>query len=435
MGVTGSALTRLAEPGTLTGMAVSAMLRTTEVTVAPGGAARCHVLIRNNSAVVDQFLFAVRGDVADWTEVKPARANLMPQQEVSVELTFLPPRSSDVLAGEHPFALQVASREDPGGSVVQEGVVVLDRFTEVAASIVPVTSSGRRIGRHTLAVDNIGNHAHGVEITAIDPDDRLTFRCRPHSPLLDPGTATFVRVRARPKKYFWKGQDKTLPFILKILVPNADPVEVEAAFTEGPLIPRRFFWLITLLFALLMVLVVLASMLLRQRPVSIAGPSPTITSSSPSASSTAASTTASSSAAPTTSARVGDPNGGGNGAGSTARPVNTTFTIGTQAFPNVGGGPQLFSYVVPPGPKYRVTSVVLRNRAADTGQVQIRHGNRVVGTIDLAAVDRDGNDALTFRPDDPPLVAPGERVTLAVSCTNRRDACTPSGEFTAALVR
>jgi hypothetical protein len=434
--VTGSALTRPAKAGTLTGMAVSAMLRTTEVTVAPGGAARCHVLIRNNSAVVDQFVFSVRGDVADWTEVKPARANLMPQQEVSVELTFLPPRSSEVLGGEHPFALQVASREDPGGSVVQEGVVVLDQFTEVAASIVPVTSSGRRIGRHTLAVDNIGNHTHGVEVTAIDPDDRLTFRCRPHSPTLEPGTATFVRVRARPKKYFWKGQDKTLPFIVKILVPNADPVEVEAAFTEGPLIPRRFFWLITLLFAFLMVLVVLASMLLRQRPVSIAGPSPSVTSSTASASSTAASTTASSSsAAPTTSARVSDPNGGGNGAGSTARPVNTTFVVGTQAFPNVGGGPQLFSYVVPPGPKYRVTSVVLRNRAADTGQVQIRHGSRVVGTIDLAAVDRDGNDALTFRPDDPPLVAPGERMTLAVSCGNRRDACTPSGEFTAALVR
>lgn len=419
-------------------MAVSAVLRTTEVVVAPGGAARCHVLIRNNSAVVDQFVFSVRGEVAEWTEVKPARANLMPQQEVSVELTFLPPRSPDVLAGDHPFALRVASREDPDGSVVQEGVVSLDRFTEVAADIVPVTSSGRRLGRHTLALDNLGNHAHAVEVTATDPDAVLTFRCRPHSPVLEPGTATFVRVRARPKKYFWKGEDRNLPFVVKVLVPGSDAVEVNAVMRQGPLVPRRFVWLLALLFALLMVLVVLVSMLLRQRPVSIAGPSPRATSTPPSSSSSASSTAAStSSAAPTTTPRVSDQNAGGgsSGARTTTPPVTSTFVVSTQAFPNVGGGPQLFSYVVPPGPRHRVTSVVLRNPAADTGQVQIRHDAEVIGTIDLAVVDRDGGDALTFRPDDPPLVAPGERVTLAVSCTNRRDPCTPSGEFTAALVR
>src|SRR5262245_56493290 len=81
------------------GMAVSAVLRVTEVTVAPGGVGRCHVLVRNRSVVVDQFEFTVRGEVSDWTQVRPARVNLMPEQEVSIELTFSPPRSSEVLAG------------------------------------------------------------------------------------------------------------------------------------------------------------------------------------------------------------------------------------------------------------------------------------------------------------------------------------------------
>lgn len=425
-------------PGTLADMAVHAMLRSTRVEVAPGGAARCHVLIRNNSSVVDQFVFTVRGDVAGWTTVKPERANLMPQQEVSVELTFAPPRSSEVLAGEHPFALQVASREDPAGSVVQEGEVVLERFTEVAAAIVPATSSARRVGRHTLAVDNLGNHAHGVEVTAEDADAKLTFRCRPHAPRLEPGTATFVRVRARPRKYFWRGENRKVPFTVKVLVPESDPVEVDAAIDQGPLIPRRVFWLLTALFALLMLLLVIITMLLRQRPVSIAGPSPSITSTPPSVSSTSnrSSSASSSGRASSTSPR---PRVGNTGAGRTSTsggPVSRTgFTIATQAFPGVGGGPQLFSYVVPNGPKYRVTSVVLRNPSADTGQVQIRHGSTVIGTVDLSVVDRDGGDAVTFRPDDPPLVAPGERMTLAVTCTNRRDACTPSGRFSVALVR
>ncbi|MGQ0840069.1 COG1470 family protein [Actinokineospora sp.] len=426
-------------------MAVSAMLRSTAVTVAAGGAARCHVLIRNNSAVVDQFVFTVRGDVDDWTEVKPGRVNLMPHQEVTVELTFAPPRTSEVLAGEHPFALQVASREDPAGSVVQEGMVTVEPFTDVDAGIVPVTSYTRRKGRHTLAVDNLGNHQHGVEVTATDPDNRLTFKIRPHAPRLEPGTATFVRVLARPKKYFWKGPNRILPFQVKVIVPASEPIEIDAALDQSPLIPRRFFWLFSILLALLLLIVVIVTTLLRQRPVSIAGPAPTATpTSTPSSSSVPPSSTPvpSTAGSPSGAARAagatgagGADNSSGGGGGGAGSAVNTTFTIRAQAFPGVGGGPQLFSYVVPPGPRHRVTSVVLRNPAADVGQVQIRHGTRVLATVDLADVDRDGTDALVFRPTQAPLVAPGELVTLAVTCGNARDACTPSGVFTAALVR
>jgi hypothetical protein len=418
-------------------MAVSAMLRTTRVDVVPGGAARCHVLIRNNSAVVDQFAFTVRGDVAGWTEVKPARVNLMPNQEVTVELTFAPPRSPEVLAGDHPFALQVASREDPGGSVVQEGVVTLEPFTEVDAAIVPVTSTGRRKGKHTLAVDNLGNQAHGVEVIATDPDSRLVFRVRPHAPKLEPGTATFVRVVARPKKYFWKGPNRVLPFVVKVIVPDGDPIETDAALDQSPLIPRRFLWLFSILFAVLLVLVIIVAALLRQRPQSIAGPAPTAgpttATTTTTASATSSSAPSSPSAPPSSSAGAGDGGGNGNGDGDgDGSPVTTTFTIRAQAFPGVGGGPQLFSYVVPPGPRHRVTSVVLRNPGADVGQLQLRHGERVLGTLDLADIDGEG---LTFEPDEPPLVAPGELVTIAVSCGNGTEPCTPAGVFTSALVR
>lgn len=417
-------------------MAVSATLRTTEVRVAPGAGARCHVLVRNSSAVVDQFVFAVRGDVADWIQVKPERANLMPQQEVSVELTFMPPRTHEVLAGDHPFALQVSSREDPAGSVVQEGTVTVDPFTELDAVMVPATSSGRRTGRHTVAIDNLGNHAHRVDVSATDPDAKLTFRLRPHTPMLEPGTATFVRIRARPKKYFWKGNDRFQPFLAHVAAKDADRIDLEGAFNQGPLIPRRVFWLFAMLFALLLIAILVVTFLLRQRPVSIAGLSPSEPNTT--AATPANATTTSTSARPSTSKSKPKPtttsgtgNGSGNGSGTGGQASNTTFTIHSGAYPNVGGGPQLFSYVVPAGPNYRVTSVVLRNQAADTGQVQLRHGDTVLATFDLAEV----RGEFTFHLVDPPLVAPGERVTMAVSCTNKRGPCTPDGSFTAALVR
>jgi hypothetical protein len=71
--------------------------------------------------------------------------------------------------------------------------------------------------------------------------------------------------------------------------------------------------------------------------------------------------------------------------------------------------------VVPDGPRYRVTSVVLRNTEADVGELQIRHNDRVLGTFDLAAIDREDDDELTYRLPQPPTVPEGELVTLAVT--------------------
>ena len=419
-------------------MAVSAMLRSTAVTVAAGSSARCHVLIRNNSAVVDQFVFAVRGDVVEWTEVKPARVNLLPHQEVSVELTFSPPRTFEVLSGDHPFALQVSSREDEGGSVVQEGMVTVTKFVDVAADVVPVTSEGRRKGRHTLAIDNLGNHQHPVEVLASDPDNKVTFKIRPRGPQLQPGTATFVKIIARPKKYFWKGPNRHLPFVVKVLAPTVAPIEIESALNQKPLLPQRFFWLFSILLALLLLLMFIVTALLRQRPVSIAGPAPappsstapsTTTAQNPS---TAPSSSRTTTSRPTTSSRSSG-SGGSSRTSASGSPV--TFTVQAQAFPGVAGGPQLFSYVVPPGSRYRVASVVLRNTEADVGELQVRHDDRVLATFDLAAVDREPEDRLTFRLPEPPTVAPGELVTLAVTCGNPEDPCTPSGTFTATLAR
>ena len=420
-------------------MAVSAILRVTEVTVAPGGAGRCHVLVRNNSVVVDQFVFAVRGDVSDWTQVKPARVNLMPNQEVSVELTFNPPRAAGVLAGRHPFALQASSREDPGGSVVQEGVVIVEKFTDVVAQAVPVTSTGRRAGRHTLAVDNLGNHEHGVEVVATDPDLRLDFRVRPRAPRLTPGSATFVRIKAKPRKYFWKGPDRSMPFEVKVLAPGAEPVAVDATMVQRALVPRRLFWLLSALLVLVILASILIMALLRQRPVSIAGPAPLTVPMSAGATSTTPSAPTTSSSAPARTSAPRSATGGAGGStrgntGSTAgsTTVTTPFVVRADASPGFGGRPQLFSYVVPAQRRLRVLSVVLSGPAGDTGRVEVRHGDTVLANVDLAAL---GGAGVRHTFSNPPLAEPGERITLAVYCGNADRSCTPEGDFTAALVR
>jgi hypothetical protein len=107
----------------------------------------------------------------------------------------------EVLAGDHPFAIRVMSREDTEGSIVSEGVATVTEFVALNAEIVPHTSPGRRrTGRHTLAIDNVGNFPLKVDVRPTDQDALLHFRVRPRTPLTRPGTATMVRVRPKPHR-------------------------------------------------------------------------------------------------------------------------------------------------------------------------------------------------------------------------------------------
>ena len=88
----------------------------------------------------------------------------------SVRITFRPPRSSDVPAGPMAFGVRVASQEDPGGSVVEEGVLQVGAFADTSAELAPRTSRGRTGATHDLAVDNRGNTPLNATITGLDPD-------------------------------------------------------------------------------------------------------------------------------------------------------------------------------------------------------------------------------------------------------------------------
>jgi hypothetical protein len=416
-------------------MGVTAALRTTSVVVDPGNDARCHVLIRNSGSVVDQFGFTVMGDAHDWTTVKPERANLLPDQEVTVELTFSPPRSHEVLAGDYPFALRVVSREDVAGSLVQEGVVTVAKFAELAAEIVPVTSEGSRRGKHTVAVDNLGNYEYPFKLHPTDPDDKLTFRARPRDPVAHPGRATFVKLKPKPRKYFWRGANRSIPFKVSVLSEETDPIDLSGTLTQKPLVPPRTFLLLSLLLLMLTVLAILLATFLRARPRTMAVHSPSVPP-SPSATSSSAPTTPSSPASPPPSASPSPSSVGAPGGTSGARapvpapsvsraPSTVAFTITASAYPGVAG-PQLFSYAVPAGATYRVTSLVLRNDNGDVGSAQVRDADQPVADFDLAA---NRQQSLTF--PAPFTATGGEVVTLAVTCGNTDRPCTPSARFTA----
>jgi hypothetical protein len=200
---------------------VALELAPASVTVAPGAEVVVTVRVRNTGEVVDQVDLTVLGTTADWARAQPGRLNLLPGQQELVELTFAPPRSWTVPAGDHPYAVQAAAREDPDGSEIQEGRVTVEPFQELVAELVPRTSRAPRAGHHDVAVDNLGNHPVLVNLSANGAEDAVDFRWARGKVLAEPGTATLVHLRARPTTRFLRGADRSLPF------------EVVAAGEEG----------------------------------------------------------------------------------------------------------------------------------------------------------------------------------------------------------
>lgn len=237
-------------------MGATATLATAEFVVEPGDQVACPVTIRNTGAVVDQFTIDVVGASAPWAAAEPPTVNLLPGDSVTINVLFAPPRSSEVLAGPVPFGVRVASHEDPDGSVIEEGAVTVAPFTDVTAQVIPAKIEASRRGRYEVAVDNHGNHPVGLRLYAESQEDDLAFRLDRPEFTLDPGMATYVKLRVRPRRPFLRGQSIRHQFRVLTTVDERESFFAEAAFVQRQMLPR---WLVPVLIALLALLALLTA--------------------------------------------------------------------------------------------------------------------------------------------------------------------------------
>ena len=226
-----------------------------ELEVVPGQEAVQVLRVENTGMVVDRVLVDVLGDAAAWTHIEPAQVNLLPGATERVQVAFRPPRAASTTPGEVPYGLRVMSTEDPEGSRIDEGVIRVGEFGELGARLVPRSATGRRSAKFRLVVENHGNRPEDVRVEPLDPDNKLGFKTRPSVFVAQPGTATFVRVKTLPRKTFFKGPNRTLPFEV-----SAMPEQDQAARAEGVMLEKQTLpeWL----FPTLGVLAVLCGLLL-----------------------------------------------------------------------------------------------------------------------------------------------------------------------------
>lgn len=239
-------------------MPVSASLSSSRVEVAPGGTATVELTVRNTGSVVDEFRIEVLGEGAQWTAASPAVLPLFPGASAPVTITFNPPRRSDRVAGEVDVAIKVVSREDAGGSAVEELVVAIGGFDSPDAELVPRTVRASRKANVQVAIDNLGNRRLQRSLVATDADQKLKFETVPSDVVVEAGRAEFAKVTIKPVKTFFRGPDRTIPYRVTLGEGESEStVNLDGTFIQSAMLPK---WLLRLLMMLLALLIALAAM-------------------------------------------------------------------------------------------------------------------------------------------------------------------------------
>jgi len=399
------------------------------IEVLPGAVATCTVTVKNTGTVVDQFTIDVLGDAAAWTTAEPPTLSLFPGTEGTTTAFFRPPRAAGTPTGELPFGVRARSREDPAGSAVEEGVLVVGAYQDTFAELVPRTSRGSRGATHELAVDNRGNSRLNATVTAGDQDQLLAFDVKPPGLVVDPGTAGFAKVRVKPRQRFWRGQPKTRAFKVAVQGEGGSPILLDGSLLQEAVLPR---WLIPALLAALAALVALAVIWLMFLQ-------PAIKSAATSALEDAGIT-------PIPTGAEGNGGGGGGGATPTAAITTAPATPEPTPAPTPPPGETPTPSPTPPPPPvaegvpadgrlafdgtypssrtfdsvYYLTDLVFANPSGKAGTLKLKRG-----ALDLITLRLQNFRDLDFHYVTPIVVRPDETLTLVVKCDGS-GACDPS---------
>lgn len=434
-------------------MGATASLSTTHLSVEPGQEVTCAVLVRNTGGVVDQFRIDVVGDAGRWATVDTNAVNLMPATSTEVVVRFAPPRSPEVAAGTEAFAVRISSQEDPRGSAVEEGVLEIQPFTEVAIEMVPAKAEGSRRANYEVVIDNLGNQPVNVTLQPNDPEDDLDFWLERNEVRLEPGTAAFVRMQAKPKRRFFRGPPQRHPFQVHARVSDRQSVVAEGSMVQRQLMPK---WLLPALLGLLALLALLITLWFTVlRPTVYSAAKDAVAKETKQLNNTAQQAKNDAGAAKSTAAKAEQksnramravglnpnaplPGGAGGGGGipgeavinGEGQPIDFRIPTDVRPQPN----PQSFTDAIyPAGDQTKtivVTDLILQNPKGDSGTLRIMRdidGERFVllevGLNNFRDLDQHWLQPWVFRP--------GQKIVVAVSCQNPRGGgnCTPAVSF------
>jgi hypothetical protein len=410
-------------------MATLATLDATSIELTPGASTTVPLHVRNTGSIVEGYRIEVLGVPQPWAVVEPAVIDgLYPDEVTTATITFNPPRTAEVPAGTFPFGVRVIPVEHPDEVAVPEGVVEVLPFLDTTAELVPRTSHGRRGGTHQVAVDNRGNVPITVHLECSDANDDLKFAVRDRVVSVAPGQATFVKVKAVPRRTMWRGADRTLPFVVSVAAETSVPARLDGTHVQTAILPKWFFKALLAALAILAALAVLWFTLLKPAVQAAAKEAVggELKQSQQAAQNAQKAAQAAQDAA--TDAKVA-----ASGASSAAKDAGSTLTdaqtqakkaadaakaaaTSTVAWHRLeatvpSGQSKTVTYTLPKKSTLTVKDIVLSNPQGDFGDLTIKQGKHTILDFDLENF-RD----LDYHFQDPITVPKGSTLSMVVGC-------------------
>ncbi|MGH2461169.1 MAG: FHA domain-containing protein [Chloroflexota bacterium] len=250
-----------------------------EVMVAPaqfvtdaGNEVRATVTVVNHTGHVDWFRIEVEGIPIEWcriflpdgTEAQPAQVRLFhtpahtatpsPDAMAQLKLYIRPPKDSQTWAGAREFAVSATTQGEPRMRRATSGVLTINRFENVDATIQPDRIARPR-GEFKVQVVNAGNDPLAVEVETAG-DGLFIDVDRPQFTLAN-GVKDEFTVKARVRHRHWLGAEKD--YILGVTVRAGGSKEQLISYVVCP--PRIPRW-IQLLFSRIQPILIPVLMLL-----------------------------------------------------------------------------------------------------------------------------------------------------------------------------
>ena len=388
--------------------AVQLQLKSDLIKVAPGGAESTAFTVKNLGTQVEEFRCVVTGP--EWIVVEPATLSVYPGQEGTGAVQAAPPREPSSVAGIRPFQLTVTSVLHAQVSGSAAGRVDVAPYYELAAELVPTSSSGRRLTRHRITLDNRGNVPLRIMLHPADVADGLRLDV-PAFADVAPGTATEVPVTVYgPRRWIGRPEPKTFSIIAEAPKPLA-ATRLPGTRTVVPVFPA---WVPAAVAALAVVAAVGATLApgllahLRAAPSQSATPNGGTTTPNGGSTKPNGGTTTPNGASTKPNGGATTPNGGAikpNGGATTPNGASTTPNGGSTTpsqvppFDLTSAGPaavwESSSFGVDNGPAKQATNVTGCQTGLETS------GLGAVLILQQAVLE-DGTEALTALETDPP---------------------------------
>jgi hypothetical protein len=156
--------------------------------------------VTNRGAATDRFEIEVEGIDAEWKAVPVPVFTVEAGEKHSERVFIRPPRASESLAGNYPFAVTVRSLES-GEQKTSPGVIQLKPFHHVTMEINPKRGSYSTFSKRNVfevSVVNLGNTEHTLQLVGNDPEDSCTYEFDQAQVTVGPGQQKHLSATVHP---------------------------------------------------------------------------------------------------------------------------------------------------------------------------------------------------------------------------------------------